>query len=150
MMDTDYKPFDVPVSGNGETPYRHHWNDAGHDLYSHLESPLWLEPGDQVNVPCGVAIELPDWTFGLIVPRSSTLDRGLHVVQGVIDPGYRGELFARVIHVGKGSLPVTVRHGERLAQLLILPNFGSAANMVPVRELASSERGEAGFGSSGR
>lgn len=142
----------VFVSGPGLLPKHQHENDAGFDLFCYLDAPIWLqplgEPGDSANVPCGISIEVPDHLYGLITPRSSTLNRGLHVVQAVIDPGYRGELFARV----KNLVPEqhTIRHGERIAQLLVLPNIAPSIRMVGVESLSPSARGEQGFGSTGR
>ncbi len=106
-------------------------------------------PGTFADVPLGCAVELPEHTWAMLTGRSSTLRRRqLLVSQGIIDPGYRGPLFAGIQNLGKHCQ--TVQVGERLAQLILFNNATRAYVPHAVgRELTPSERGTAGFGSSG-
>lgn len=127
-------------------PTRSHADDAGFDLY--VAEDTEIGPGASIDVPCGVAVQLPAGIWGLVMGRSSTLRKhDLMVEQGVIDTGYRGPLFALVHNIG--SEPFVAKEGMRLAQLIPMPAL--AHRMVASRavELDSSERGTAGFGSSG-
>jgi dUTP pyrophosphatase len=110
-----------------------------------------LAPGERAAVPTGVAIALPPGIAGLVVPRSGLAARhGLSVVNGpgLIDPNYRGEI--RVLLVNLGNEPFAGAPGARIAQLLLVPFL--VPEIVAVDELPPSgdDRGELGFGSSGR
>lgn len=100
-------------------------------------------------MPCGIAVAIPEGHVGLVHPRSGlAVDHGLTVLNapGTIDAGYRGEV--KVLLVNHGVEPVEVRHGERIAQLLV-----QAVVAVDVREvdhLSTTARGSGGFGSTGR
>ena len=135
------------LSAAGQRPTRAYSDDAGLDLY--VSETMKVKPGQFVDIPCSVAVELPSNTWALLTGRSSTLRKhGLLVNQGIIDPGYRGELFAGVQNLGRKT--VTVQAGERVAQLILMPNWTSEFNPVEVVNLKSHPRGEKGFGSSGR
>jgi dUTP pyrophosphatase len=92
-----------------------------------------------VRIPTGLALEIPPGYVGLIRPRSSAAERGINVVSATIDSDYRGEVQIQV------QAPVTVKHGDRIAQLVIVaaPQFW----IVEADELSETERGERGFGS---
>ena len=118
--------------------------DAGFDLYCQGEHRIG--PGESIDVPLGVRVQLPEGWWGLLTGRSSTLrKRGLLVAQGVIDQGYRGPLYAYVHNMTEEM--VRVRDGERLAQLIPLPLFPGGT--VLVDDLDDHARGTQGFGSSG-
>jgi dUTP pyrophosphatase len=137
----------VLLDSTAQMPTKAYSDDAGFDLY--VSEDTLIEPGEFVDVPCAVAVELPSDTWALLTGRSSTLrQKQLMVNQGVIDPGYRGELFAGVWNLG--SKVVEVKAGERLAQLILMPNHALHAKLVTVNELAPHQRGQSGFGSSGR
>lgn len=139
----------LPVLLLGETsrmPTRGHEDDAGLDLY--VSETTVIEPGEFADVACGIAVELPAGTWGLLTGRSSTLrKRNLLVHTGIIDVGYRGPLYAGVWNMG--SERVVVAKDERLAQLIVLPNITEELKPERATELAKSARGEAGFGSTG-
>lgn len=124
-----------------------HPGDAGLDL--HAADTTTLQPGQRALIPCGIAIAIPDGHVGLVHPRSGlAVDHGLTLLNapGTIDAGYRGEV--KVLLINHGDGPVEVRHGERIAQLLLLP-----IAIVDVREvdrLDVTSRGTGGFGSTGR
>jgi dUTP pyrophosphatase len=130
-------------------PERTRAGDAGYDLRA--VTAFTLAPGERATVPTGVAIALPPGIAGLVVPRSGLAARhGLSVVNGpgLIDPNYRGEI--RVILVNLGDESFAGQPGDRIAQLLLVPYVAPA--LVTVDELPPSpdDRGELGFGSSGR
>jgi dUTP pyrophosphatase len=130
-----------------ELPTRAHPGDAGWDLYASRDTEVL--PGEVSDVPTNLAVQLPDWDFGWVVGRSSTLrTKRLQVHPGVIDQGYRGELFAACSPLGAAS--VKVAQGERIAQLIVLGNGSDRVRPVWARDLGESSRGAAGFGSSGQ
>lgn len=136
----------VKLSEGGSLPTRTYARDAGLDLV--VSETVSIPPGDFRDVHCGASVELPRWSWGLITGRSSTIRRkGLLVTQGVIDEGYRGPLFAGVWNLTDEI--VTVKKGERVAQLIVLDNSTRHLRPVEVAELEESERGERGFGSTG-
>lgn len=135
----------VKVGEGGRLPVRTHATDAGLDLY--VSEGCGIDPGEFVDVPCGIAVEFPVGWWGLITGRSSTLRRrGLLVAQGVIDEGYRGELFSGVWNMGESWQRVEA--GERLAQLILFPT-APKLEVKRADSLGSSDRGSSGFGSSG-
>ena len=125
-------------------PTRAHADDAGLDLYS-LEDAM-LAPGQGQVVRTGVAVAVPAGHGGLVCDRSSLARRGLKTAGGVIDAGYRGELGVVLWNISGAAQ--SVKKGERLAQLLVLP----VATPVPVEmdDLGETARGAGGFGSTGR
>jgi dUTP pyrophosphatase len=149
-------PEPMPVIGDGRLPTRAHNDDAGLDLY--VVEDTVLKWGQFTDVPCGVNIELPDWAWGLIIGRSSTFRRRQIEVQlGVIDAGWRGELFTACIWRPEGNYgtdfkvenETLVKAGERLAQLIVIPNGTKDVEPIRAQSLSKHERGDAGFGSSG-
>ena len=122
---------------------------AGADLYACLEAPVTIEPHQTVFVPTGLALEVPMGCAGLIYARSSLgAKRGLAPANkvGVIDSDYRGEVMV-ALH-NHGTVPQTIAHGERVAQLLITPVLTPAYEEAS--ELSDTVRGEGGFGSTGK
>ena len=120
--------------------------DAGMDLAA-CEA-VTIEPGERAVVPTGLAIEIPDGYAGFVQPRSGLAVRhGIGIVNtpGLIDSGYRGEIRVVLINTDREQR-FTVEPGMRIAQLVIVPV--AAARLVEVDELAASERGSRGFGSS--
>jgi dUTP pyrophosphatase len=107
-----------------------------------------IEPSTFVDIPLGVAIKVPEGTWGLLTARSSTLRKhGLMVAQGVIDCGYTGPLFAGVWNMT--DKPVKVEPGMRLVQYILIHNASLDVQAQEVAELPKTNRGAAGFGSSG-
>lgn len=142
-------------------PKKAHESDAGFDLYAHsvkleyedndLTSHFGytLQPGHHALVRCGFGMALPIGYEGQVRPRSGlALKYGVSVVNspGTIDAGYRNEV--GVILINHGHKPFTFNKGDRIAQLVIhkLPDIEA----IEVEELSNpSERGYAGFGSTG-
>lgn len=124
-----------------------HPGDAGLDL--HAADSTTLLPGARALIPCGIAVGIPAGYVGLVHPRSGlAVDEGVTVLNapGTIDSGYRGEI--KVLLVNHGQGPVEIRHGERIAQLVVAPV--AAVDVRLVDRLGPSERGTGGFGSTGR
>jgi len=124
-----------------------HPGDAGLDL--HAADATTLQPGQRALVPCGIAVAVPEGHVGLVHPRSGlAVDHGLTLLNapGTIDAGYRGEL--KVLLINHGDAPVEVRHGQRIAQLLLVPV--AAVDVREVDRLDATARGTGGFGSTGR
>ena len=109
---------------------------------------LKLPPLGRVLVPTGIAIALPDGHEGQVRPRSGlAVGQGITVLNspGTIDADYRGEV--RVLLVNLGAETATIRHGERIAQLVVAPV--TRARPAAVAELDTTRRGAGGFGSTG-
>ena len=120
--------------------------DAGLDVAA--AATVTLEPGGRELVPTGLRVAIPAGYAGLVMPRSGlALRSGVTVLNapGLIDSGYRGEI--GVLLVNHGARTVVIQRGERIAQLVIQPV--ARAQLVAVRELPESRRGEGGFGSTG-
>lgn len=126
-------------------PTRGYKTDAGYDLYTH--GNYVIMPNDFVDVSCGVSVDLPDGTWGLITGRSSTLrKRGLLVAQGVIDEEYTGLLYAGCKNLT--DQPVEIKDGERVAQLIL--HYAPGQAYTPTWGAPrQKQRGSNGFGSTG-
>lgn len=149
-MSKQYTDLPFLVGPDGELPKRTHDDDAGLDLYC-SENTLIL-PGEFVDVPCDLSVELPSHKWGLITGRSSTLrTRGLLVHTGVIDPGYRGQLFSGAWNMNEKGTDngEYVLKGERIAQFIVMNNATQYVTPIKVERLLPSSRGSSGFGSSG-
>jgi dUTP pyrophosphatase len=134
---------------DAQVPARGRPHDAGYDLAS-VEA-LTVGPGERRLVGTGVAIALPSGIAGLVTPRSGlAIHQGLHPLNapGLIDPNYRGEV--RVPIHNAGAEPVDIAVGDRIAQLLLVRFWAPALDVVDALPASPDERGEAGFGSSGR
>ncbi|WHS49696.1 dUTP diphosphatase [Rothia sp. SD9660Na] len=121
--------------------------DAGADLRSRVD--LTLQPGERALVPTGVAIALPEGYVGLVHPRSGLAAKhGITIVNapGTVDSGYRGEIMVCLLNTDN-SQAFEIQRGDRIAQLVI-QRFESATFNV-VESLSETERGTAGFGSTG-
>jgi len=121
---------------------------AGADLCAAVDEALTLVPGARALVPTGLSIALPRGFEAQVRPRSGlALRDGITCLNapGTIDADYRGPI--GVILANLGSVPVTIKRGDRIAQLVIAPV--SRAQFDVVEELPDSERGNGGFGSTG-
>ena len=133
---------DVPL------PSYAHPGDAGLDLVTTVDAVL--EPGERALLPTGIAIALPEGYAGFVHPRSGlALKHGLSIVNapGTVDAAYRGELAVTVINLDPREA-VHLRRGDRIAQLVV--QRVEHAVLHEVETLPGSDRGEGGFGSSGR
>ncbi len=121
---------------------------AGADLRAAVGEPVTLAPGAHALIPTGLQLELPAGCEAQVRPRSGLAMRhGVTVLNspGTIDSDYRGEV--GVLLINHGREPFTVRHGERIAQLVVARV--EAVEWLEAMDLSASERGAGGFGSSG-
>jgi len=128
-------------------PTRAYPGDAGLDL--HALDDAELGPGERASVRTGIAVQIPEGHAGLVLPRSGLARRhGISVVNapGMIDAGYSGEVEVLLLNTDR-STPFSIAAGDRIAQLVIVGVH--APQVLEVQELALSERGSGGFGSSG-
>ncbi len=121
---------------------------AGMDIRASLDEDVILEPGDIKLIPTGISISIPMGYEGQIRPRSGlALKHGIGMVNspGTIDSDYRGEV--RIIMINHGKKSFTVKHGDRIAQMIIARLCNAV--IEEVSELDSTKRGQGGFGHSG-
>jgi dUTP pyrophosphatase len=136
------------LSAAAHPPAQAHEGDAGYDL--HAAEAVTIAPGERASVGTGIAVAIPAGQAGLVVPRSGLAARhGISVVNapGLIDSGYRGELRILLLNTDLEEA-FGIEPGDRIAQLLVSPV--AEAEPIEVEELAESDRGGGGFGSSGR
>ena len=123
--------------------------DAGCDLVARADAVL-APAGGRATIATGIALKIPEGYAGLVLPRSGLAARhGVTCLNapGLIDPGYRGEVAGILVNTDP-STPYEIYRGDRIAQLVICRV--EEARFVVVASLATSERGEGGFGHSGR
>ena len=131
----------IPTYGSQEA--------AGADLYACLDAPVTVAPGETVWIPTGIAMEVPKGCAGLVYARSGlACKKGLAPANkvGVIDSDYRGPVTV-VLH-NHGTELQTIAHGERIAQMVITPVLTPAYEVA--EELSDTDRGQGGFGSTGK
>ena len=133
--------------GAGVLPSRARPGDAGLDLATTEE--VTLPPGGRATVGTGVALALPAGTAAFVLPRSGLAARhGVTVLNapGTVDAGYRGEVRVTLLNTDRDTA-VTLHAGDRVAQLVVMAL--PTVRLVEVDRLPGSDRGEAGFGSTG-
>ena len=133
------------LDNNAKVPTKANINDAGFDLYSILDTVI--PPKQRKTVRTGIAIQMPDHLAGLIWPRSGlSVKQGIDVLAGVVDSGYRGEIMVCLYNTSDEV--VGINTGDRIAQIIFqeVPRV----TMEVHDTLGSSQRGDNGFGSSGK
>jgi dUTP pyrophosphatase len=120
--------------------------DAGMDL---VATSIISNTSFQITYGLGIALEIPEGFVGLVFPRSSIRKTELSLSNsvGVIDSGYRGELQA-TFNKSNGLDSIAYKVGDRVCQIMIIPHPSIEFNEV--NELSNTERGEGGFGSTGK
>ena len=143
--------IEIPVTrlrDDAVLPTRAYAGDAGLDLVACERHEL--APGERALVGTGIAVAIPEGHAGLVTPRSGlAAQHGITIVNtpGLVDSGYRGELRVILHNTDRGDTFV-VEPGMRIAQLVVVAvPYGE---LREVEALPASERGEGGFGSSGR
>lgn len=123
---------------------------AAADLCVCLDAPLTVYPSQRVKLPTGIAIEYDDENVAAVICARSGLSakHGISLTNGIglVDPDYRGELLISVVNLS--DQPYTFEDGERAAQLMFLPII--RGEFTEADELSETERGEGGFGSTGK
>lgn len=128
----------------GIEPTRAHDTDAGYDLASRIHAVI--EPGQRRLIATGTSVAIPAGHFGSIRDRSSMAVKGIHVLGGVIDAGYRDEI--KVILVNLSDTAYRIDAGDRVAQMIVQPC--AHPPLVYVDHLPPADRGTDGFGSTGK
>jgi dUTP pyrophosphatase len=132
------------LSPEANIPPKPYAGDAGIDLCAAEE--VVIPARDRARVPTGLAVELPEGCVGLIWDKSGmALKQGIKVMGGVIDQGFRGEIVMCLANLS--NEPQTIQKGQKAAQLLV--QKVENVSIEEVAELAPSERGASGWGSSG-
>ena len=135
----------IKLDNGAYMPTRAHETDAGLDLYCREDKMLWQ--GQSVTFDTGVHIELPKGYFGKIESKSGlNVNHGVVSLGGVIDEGYTGSIVVKLYDLGSESY--RFHRGEKIAQLIIQPYLAPELELVD--ELEETDRGNAGFGSTGR
>lgn len=137
------------LTDTAKTPTRGSEHAAGYDLYADVKNQVMISPHETAKIGTGFAIEIPDGYFGAIFARSGLATKeGLRPANcvGVCDSDYRGEYIV-AIH-NDSNEPRTIDPGERIAQLVVMPYL--PVTFDEVTELTDTNRGEGGFGSTGK
>jgi len=136
-------PLYLQLTETAQRPTRATEGAAGLDLYA--DETLTIPEYRRAWVSTGIAVAIAPGYVGLVWPRSGLAGKGLDTSAGVIDCDFRGEL--KVLLVNGSHERKTVKAGDRIAQLLIMPV--GMPNVIEVDALPATERGENGFGSTG-
>jgi dUTP pyrophosphatase len=141
------RPVSLPtlVAEGGSLPEYSSPGAAGADLRA--SEAVTIAPGARAAVPTALRLQIPTGHVGLVWPRSGLAVRhGIDTLAGVIDSDYRGEV--RIVLVNHGDEPFRIERGDRIAQLLV--QRVERAAFTAVSSVGATDRGEGGFGSSGR
>lgn len=139
----------VKLNHNAVAPTRGSLCAAGYDLSAAIDTNVGIAPHCTVKIPTGLAIELPNGTFGAIYARSGIATKeGLRPANctGIVDSDYRGEVMV-ALHNDSDQYRI-VEPGERIAQLVVQPYIN--AEYVESEDLEKTARGSGGFGSTGK
>ena len=148
-MELLIKPVSDKIGTEIPLPYYATAGAAALDLHACTDADTVIAPHGRVMIPTGIAVAIPEGYVGIMAVRSSMgAKRGINLANGigVIDSDYRGQLHATLHNTT--DAPYTVQCGDRIAQLMIVPVLRPAIQVVT--ELPETERGEGGFGSTGR
>ncbi|WP_191091647.1 dUTP diphosphatase [Affinibrenneria salicis] len=150
MKKIDVKILDPRIGQQFPLPAYATPGSAGLDLRACMDTPLELAAGATTLIPTGLAIHIADpGLAAVILPRSGLGHKHgvvLGNLVGLIDSDYQGQLMVSVWN--RGQQAFTIEPGERMAQMVFVPVVQAEFNLV--EEFADSERGEGGFGHSGR
>ena len=144
--------YNIPVkilNENAHLPTRGSDYAAGYDLYAATNEPINIAPHSTTKIGTGLSFELPEGTFAAIFARSGiATKRGLRPANcvGVCDSDYRGEYIV-ALHNDTDEI-MEVAPGERIAQMILLPYL--EMNFIEQKELSETDRGDGGFGSTGK
>lgn len=133
----------IKLDPGAYVPERAHTNDAGLDLRS-MENK-YVSPGEFVKFDTGVHVQIQEGYVGLITSKSGLMAKGI-TSRGTIDSGYTGSIKAILFNHGEEGY--LVRKGDKVTQLVVLPCVVEDIELVSYLE--ETDRGESGFGSSGR
>ncbi|MDE2030860.1 MAG: dUTP diphosphatase [Patescibacteria group bacterium] len=132
------------LKDSAKLPTYAHPGDVGMDMYA-MET-VTIEPMGHYRFWHGFALEFPTGYVATVKDKSSISKAGLHTMGGVFDAGYRGEYNTHLVNLS--GKPYTVEEGDKVAQLIIHPVI--IADIEEASELSETERGDKGFGSTGK
>lgn len=143
----------ISIENGALMPSRAHLSDAGLDIKSPVEGIIPPHTNKALKVFTGVHVSIPGGHVGLIKSRSGLMMNWGICVEGVIDPGYSGQIVLNLFN--HGDTPFRFHKGDRIAQLLIVPIVVPELSVVSLGELEedakrASTRGDKGFGSTGK
>lgn len=133
----------IMLDEGAKMPNRAHKWDAGLDLYSREDK--YIYSGEHAVFDTGVHVKIPEGYVGLITSKSGLMAKGI-TSRGTIDCGYTGSI--RAVLYNHGGQNYLVRKGDKITQLVVLPALIDEVELVD--ELEETERGDGGFGSTGR
>ena len=148
-MELLIKPVSDKIGNEIPLPYYATDGAAALDLHACIEEAVTIAPHARIMIPTGIAAAIPDGYVGIMAVRSSMgVKNGINLANGigVIDSDYRGQMHVTLYNTT--DEPYTVRCGDRIAQLMIVPVLHPTLRVV--EELPETARGEGGFGSTGR
>jgi dUTP pyrophosphatase len=156
LLDVDFNDFKIKTkftnNSNNPDPEYAKVGDSGFDLRAFITEPITLKPLERKLIPTGLKFELSPNTELQVRPRSGmALKHGISVLNtpGTVDEGYRGDV--GIIVVNLSNEEYTIEPGERIAQGVIMNVVGQGiSNLIKVEKLNETERGNTGFGSSGK
>lgn len=138
----------IKKNPGAKTPFNNpEQTDAGYDLYYHTNDRIYqaIYPGERVLFNTGISISIPEGYYGQIVDRSgNAVKKGIHVMAGVIDSGYLGEI--KVLLVNLSTETAVINKDDKIAQIIFKQY--EKVNWEEVSELVPTNRAEKGFGSS--
>lgn len=143
------KPLSDKIGKTIPLPYYATAGAAAMDLHACIDEPMTIPAGGRVLVPTGIAVAIPEGYVGIIAVRSSMgVRRGVTMPNaiGVIDSDYRGPLGVALYNTA--AEPYEILPGDRIAQMMVAPVAHPALELV--EELPETDRGQGGFGSTGR
>jgi dUTP pyrophosphatase len=134
------------VDPEARVPYRKRETDAGYDIFS-IEDMI-IKPHSTENIRTGIIVVCPQGYYYTVEGRSSMWIAGVAPFHGIIDTGYTGQLFVRLMNIS--DVDYHVKKFDRIAQIILHKTYSAVFIEVDEFSAEYSQRGEAGFGSSGR
>ena len=134
----------IKLDANAMMPTRAHSTDAGLDLYSPYD--VVVPANGSVCIDTGVHVELPMWTAGMIKSKSGLNVKHGITSEGVVDVGYTGSIAVKLYNHTR--IAYSVYKGDKISQLVVMPILTPELELVD--DLDETERGDGGFGSTGR
>ncbi len=139
---------EVELGDNAKMPNKAHpVEDAGFDLYT--PTNVIIKPGEVKTIPLNFKISFSNKSYGQIAPKSGLASKGLQIMGGIIDSGYRGTVSVIVTNLNWGNDIISIQAGEKIAQLIMHP-YSPDYSLKQVSKIKNnSERGNGGFNSTG-
>jgi dUTP pyrophosphatase len=130
---------------DAQGPSKAHPSDLGFDLFA--KEDVIIPAYGRAIIGTGIGVRFPENIGGILKDRSGNAAKlGLHVLAGVIDPNYTGEI--GVVFFNTNRAPVKISKGDKIAQMLLMPVF-QVTGLYETTDLGDTDRGDKGFGSSG-